>query len=369
MNTQSRPVVSDTDLMQTFVDAHDDAPRRNEGPPPKVVRMEERRERVDENPNVEASDEGDFDVDTLERLGLIPKDQPGPRGEREDGAEAQDIDLEPFARHLGVDASDLSFRDGEVMVRTKVDGEVATVPLSKLREGYQLKSHFTRQQEQFLQERQQWEYARQQAEYQFQQQAQMAAAVLDGEEQALNEQYTRDWTRIRQEDPAEYAAQIAEYNQKLQQVRKRRSDLFQGLQQRQQAQVQQVTAQHQQFLMHEAQQLAAAMRWETPQQFQEEGRKLRGYLVEKIGIDPGYVDQIVDHRAFLVVDKARRYDELMAKIATSRKQVAETHPMPSGSPASQPRGRGSQLAQAKKAHANSHSLESAANVFEKLGVV
>jgi len=247
---------------------------------------------------------------------------------------------------------------------------VATVPLSKLREGYQLKSHFTRQQEQFLEERRQWEASRQQAEATLYRQAQLADALLNQEEQQLNQAYTRDWSRLRQEDPAEYAAQIAEYNQKLQQLRGRRAQITAEVQARSQELNQQVHSQRQEAMRRESQQLVEKLSWDTPEKAQEGVNRMREYMSKRYGITQKELDPIIDHRAFLVIDKARKYDELMEKVETAKKRVPTVpHAMPSGSPAKQPKGRRAKVDQAKRAHAQSHSIESAASVFEQMGIV
>ncbi len=351
---------SDVAVMENFIQEHGAPPQEAQAPKPG-------REQTPPETNF-ADEDGDnlsFDADTLAKLGLVPDDhQPDDGDSGSAGSEAADIDLAPLARHLGVSEDELSFRDGEIQVRTKVDGETATVPLSKLREGYQLRQHFTRQQEQFLEERRQWEAAREQQAGEFQQRAQMADQVLNQQEQELKQAYTRDWTALRQEDPAEYAAQVAEYNQKLGEIRQRRQGLMQTMQQRQQEMMQQYQY-HQQV---EAQRLAEATGWVEPEKFQQNGQRLRNYLTQKVGFSDMDISSVGDHRALLVAEKARRFDELMEKVQTSRKQVKEAHPMPSGNAATPRTGKRKKLDQAKGRLARDGSLEAAASVFEELGI-
>jgi len=114
MENQTDTPVSDVDLMQTFVDLHKEAPQVEEKPS---------RDRTQQTAEASPEDEDDgLDFETLEKLGLASEDQPDSGSEREDDAQAQDLDLEPFAKALGVDAQELSIKDGEVMIRTKVDG-------------------------------------------------------------------------------------------------------------------------------------------------------------------------------------------------------------------------------------------------------
>ena len=354
---QSNPTTDDLGLMNTFVQDHGEAALD---------------EKVDAEPNIaepeapEESEGDDFDAATLQALGLAPEeDEPSPSGDDGDGTTQPEVDLERLAQTLGLSPEDLAYGEGGLRLKTKVDGEVGEVSLDELRKGYQLQSHFTRQQEQFLAERKQWEDYRQQKQAEIQQSAELANGILTQEEQQLNQQYSLDWNTLRQEDPAEYAAKVAEYNQKLASVKNRRQQLHQQLQQHQQEAQQRM----QQTYQQEAQQLATKMGWKDQESWQNNLGRLVTYMVEHEGIPPETVNTIVDHRAYLLAEKARLWDELQGKIATSRKKVKETHKVPSGA-APKPTGGKRQKAQAAMGKLQqTHSLEDAAAVFRQLGVV
>lgn len=369
------PEQSDLDLMRSFVEAHgkppevrDEEPRAPQAKTPPVQEPPEAPEAQDE-----PVDEGlDLDYDTLAALGLAPAEQPAGEGDSEgDGtpSTSSNIDLSLFAKTLGIEASDLLMQDGELMVKTKVDGETATVPFAELRKGYQLQKHFTRQQEQFLEERRKWEEARQQQEQQFTQQASLAQQILEQEERQLNEQYTRDWKALRQEDPAEYAAQVAEYNQRLQDIKSRKTKLEQAMQQRWQEYHQQQQQAAQQRLQQEYVQFVEKTGWRKPEEFQANTQRLRNYLVNQGGFTAEEVDAAGDHRALVIGEKARKYDELMEKIQTAKKKVAEAPAMPSGPAARQPTGKRSQTRQAQQQLRKTGSLDDAARVIKSLGIV
>ena len=367
---------SDVELMQSFVDQHG-APPQVGADAPRAPKTESRTPiqappETPEEPDEPVVEDNDLDYETLAQLGLVPEGQPAQGDDSEgDGTPSTDsnIDLSLYAKTLGIEASDLLMQDGELMVRTKVDGETATVPFSELRKGYQLQKHFTRQQEQFLEERRKWEEARQQQEQQFSQQASLAQQVLEQEERQLNEQYTRDWKALRQEDPAEYAAQVAEYNQRLQDIRGRKTKLEQAAQQRWQDQQKQYAQQMQQRVQQELQQFVEATGWRKQEEFQANTQRLRNYLIDKGGFKPEEVDTAADHRALVIGEKARKYDELMAKIQTAKKKVAEAPSMPSGRAARQPTGKRSQVKQAQQRLQKSGSLEDAASVINSLGIL
>jgi len=372
---------SDTDLMKSFVETHGLPPEIDENEPraPQAKAKPQTQEQPEtpeapQEPEFEAGE--DLDYETLAQLGLVPEEQPASGDGDGDGTQdSSNIDLSLFAKTLGIESSDLSMQNGELMVRTKVDGETATVPFAELRKGYQLQKHLTRQQQQFADQRRAWEEHRQQQEHQLQQQASMAQEILNHEEKQLNEQFTRDWKALRQEDPAEYAAQVAEYNQRLTDIRRRKQGVEQTLIERQQEQYQQHQHQQQQYMQYmqqaaqqELQQFVEKTGWKKPDDFKANTQRLRGYLINS-GFQEQEIDSTVDHRALLVAEKARKYDELMSKVQTAAKKVGESPTMPSGRAARQPTGKRSQVKQAQQRLAKTGSLDDAASVINSLGIL
>lgn len=311
-----------------------------------------------------------LDEATLQALGLAEEGTPSPVSDNEEGTEqSSQIDLPALAKTLGLSEDDLSVNADGVRLKTKVDGESGEVSLAELRKGYQLQSHFTRQQESFLAERQQWEQARQQQEQQIQQQSAFANEVLAAEEQQIQQQYTRNWDQLRQDDPAEYAAQVAEYNQKLSGVKQRRQDLNQNFHNRQQEQAQQAQQQDRQYLQQAARHVAETLKWDNEKAWSQGVGEVSNYLVAKEGYRQEEIAQIRDPRILIMADKARRFEELQAKIASARKKVKESHKMPAGSaPKPGKSGKRRNLEAARERLAKDHSVEAAANVFKHMGV-
>ena len=321
-------------------------------------------------PQGDAGDEPEYDRKTLEDLGLLPSsaEKPEADGEDEGGTRDSEIDLHSLATAIGAKPEDLVLKDGTVRVKTKVDGEDGEVPFEELRKGYQLQSHLTRQQQQFLKEKEHWDGARQQAEDQLKQQAVIAAGVLQQQEQALVQEYTIDWNELRQTDPAEYAARQAEFSSRLQGLRGQQQQMFQALQQRQvelQQETQKKTTEH---MKREAATLAKLQGWEDPKKWKENMGALNSYLKDQYGFDDATVSGISDHRAFLVIEKARKYDALMKKVDTLGKKVPEQGPsVPSGSgtvPAG--RGRKKQYQAAQDKLAKSGNMADAAALFNRM---
>ena len=256
-------------------------------------------------------------------------------GTDEEGASpAPTVDLSSLASTLGLDPTDFSLAaDGQIRLKTKIDGQEGEVSLAELRKGYQLQRHFTQQQEAFLRERNSWEQARQQAEQQQQAQQVLAQEILNSQEDALRKEYTRDWQTLRQDDPAEYAAQVAEYNQKLTNIRQRKEQLMTDMYRRQQEHEQQWQQQYQAHLVQEGQKLVEALGIE-PGKVTEEVRqaKLSGIMsyVQSQGISPQELAGVTNHKAYLIIEKARAYDDLQRRMANAKAKLAKPAPVPGG---------------------------------------
>jgi hypothetical protein len=168
---------------------------------------------------------------------------------------------------------------------------------------------------------------------------------------------------------------VAEYNQRLSDIRRRKQGVEQTILQRQQEQMQQYQQhmqqyqqQMQQVTQQELAQFVEKTGWRKPEEFQANTQRLRGYLINS-GFQEHEVDSAVDHRALLVAEKARKYDELMSKVQTAKKKVGESPTMPSGRAARQLTGKRSQTKQAQGRLQKSGSLEDAASVINSLGIL
>lgn len=357
----------DTELMSAFVSEHGQQA------------LEPNKETVERAPRAESpadlpepEDELELDSATLQALGLEAeeKESSDSDGEgEEEGAGGEEVDLQSLAKTLGLDPDDLSYGKDGVKLKTKVDGERGEVSLSELRKGYQLQSHFTKQQEQFLAEKQVWEQVRQREQAKVQEAATLAMQVLEQEERQLKAAYTRDWTALRQEDPAEYAAQVAEYNQKLSELRGRQQHLASQWQQHQQETQARQQQQDQERVALETQAFLQATGWKG-ENAQANSKRLGEYL-NKQGFSDAEIGAVRDHKAFLIAEKARLYDVLMSKVDLSRKKSAAPHVMPSGAAApkivggSKKRARDKAVARVR----SEGSVDSAAEAFSKLGII
>jgi hypothetical protein len=370
-----QPIQSDTDLMQAFVALHGDAPPEEGSKGPARASMKPESETPPETPvTPEAEEEGEegdegFDEATLQALGLGKKEEPS-SGETGDAGSPK-VDLKALTEALGLEPDAVTWTPDGVRFKAKVDGQILEVSPEELRKGYQLQSHFTRQQETFLQQQREWEQAAQAREQQVTQAATIASQVLDAEEAAFKQKYTRnDWDTLRTEDPAEYAAMVADYNKGLQDIRSRRQQLLTGVQARQQQQAQEYQQRMAQHMQEQGAKLVETLGWKGEKEVQEGGKRLNEYMLAQ-GFTPQDLQGVYDHRAFVLAEKARQFDELQAKIAKARAKIQEAPRMPAGGAAVAPGDKGETKLRrdAQKRLKESGSLEDAAAVFRRLKVV
>lgn len=283
----------------------------------------------DEEPEelaAEETDEAEFEAD----------DEP----EEEDAAE--DEDEEDDEAEDGDDEEDDSEEDDEEAEEptytVKVDGEEVEVTQSELLAGYSRDADYRRKTQALAEERKSVEAELEQLRQERAQYAQMLPA-LQQQLQSAGEKEP-DWDRLYNEDPVEWVRQRElwrERQEKLQAVQAEQQRLQQTQTQEQQKALQQQLKQEQEELAKKLPEIVDP----------EKGQQVRQRIAEygrQVGFRDEELNNVYDHRAIVVLDKARRYDELMAKKQNlrpkpSKKAPRTAAPGPSSSPSEQKRAR------------------------------
>ena len=311
------------------------------------------------------------DEQTLQALGLVDPPAPSPPGD--DGQAGDTLsspaDLAAVAKTLGLDENDLVQEDGQVFVKTKVDGAESRVSAAEMKTGYQLQSHFTRQNEEFLAKQKEWEAKTAEAANLFNQQADIAMSVLGEERARLEQEFTRDWSSLQRDDPAQYAAQMVNYQSRLQQIDQRQQQLAAAVHQRQQQAIGEQRERLVELAKDVDRKLSSELGWSTPDRLKAGKDQLHAYLGNQYGYSPEELGVLVDHRAYVLSEKARKYDELMQKASTLRKQASvPRNPQSRSARAPGPGGRGKRLARAKERLQETHSVDDLADVISALNI-
>jgi hypothetical protein len=134
-----------------------------------------------------------------------------------------------------------------------------------------------------------------------------------------------DWNALRQNDPAEYAARLADVQEKrqlLQRTLSARKQVEEHIAAYQQRQIEEQKAEEAKRL------LMKLPAWSDPKFAESEKQGLRAFLSAE-GYSPEEISGLVDHRAVIVARKAMLYDKLMAdrEKALKDKRLKDAPPM------------------------------------------
>ena len=259
-----------------------------ETPDPEAEPAEEESETPDEEHESEEGEEGESE-----------------EGAAEEGAETED-DEEPDTKP----AADLH--------KVKVDGKEIEVTLDDLKKSYSFEKHLT-QKSQKVAEKEKYldgEYHATQAERaRYNEMLGQLEAALDSLAPDVP-----DWDKLLKENPIEYTVKRAE----LEQHRERLANVQAERQQvskLQQEHAARVTAQ--QIVEESAKLTAAIPEWADEKVAQEGAQKLVEYAAEKYGYTTEDLAEVTDHRLFVILDKARRWDAREKAKPLIQKRAAE----------------------------------------------
>lgn len=243
-----------------------------------------------------------------------------PKGDDSGEENEPQLTTTEIAKYLGLDETIVDVDDeGNLLVKTKVDGQEGAAKLQDLLRSYQLKGHLDNRHREIVEQeqalREQLAAVEQQAQARVQQLEDLSKLAY----QELQREYQSiDWQTLRSTDPAEFAAKVTEFQQ-------REARIGQAMQhaqsERQQAEVQN-QERFKEYLREESQKLQQAIpEWSKPEVAQKERAELRAYAINH-GFQQQEIDQLSDHRSVVVLRKAMMYDQLQkSKPEISKKVV------------------------------------------------
>ena len=231
--------------------------------------------------------------------------------DEQDAVEEIELDASQLADYLGIDADAIDTdEDGNLYLKTKIDGKPGKATLSELLKSYQLEGHVNQKSMQLAEERKAFEAEAQAAKQALQQTLQQAQSLLQVQEQNLLGEYNSiDWNALKHHDPGLYAAT-------RQEMAERYNEIQSAKQYTNQHGMQLTREQRAQLLNRESQALEAALpEWSDKDVQQKEKAEVASYLTNH-GFRPEEIAQVADHRAVVVARKAMLYDKLIAEQST-----------------------------------------------------
>jgi hypothetical protein len=213
--------------------------------------------------------------------------------------------------------------EGEQTYSVKVDGQVLEVPLTELLQGYSRTTDYHRKTEQVATARKAVEAELNEVK---QERAQYAELLKMFESQIKGGmQQEPDWQRLRNEDPIEYAASWAEWQQRERQIAAAQSERKRVEELDRAEQSQRMTS----VIADQAKALIEAVpEWKDEKRAQTEKQAVAAYA-QKLGFTADELAQTYDHRAVVALRKAWMYDQLVARKA-ELKPAPQSQPMRPG---------------------------------------
>lgn len=266
-----------------------------------------------ENTPAQGFENDHHDDDLLRLLAEEGEDEQGETAPAESDLEDDDSEFDMDSGAEDEDAQDDEPAGGEDdflkrSFKIKAGEEELEVSGEELTKGYQRQADYTRKTQALAEERKALEAEKAQISQLQQRYLETLQKQGDG---ALAKFKDVDWARLRQEDPDEYVLKRAEYQEAQEQAHKAQAEQRQIMEEQQK----QIQAQWQEYVQQQNQELSGPNGipgWADPEKGAEVRSALRGYALN-LGFTEDEVNQLADAKALKVLDKARRYDELLAK--------------------------------------------------------
>lgn len=249
--------------------------------------------------------EADAPEDDEDQTDLPPDPEPDEQSRQEDDS---DLDADPPA--------DADKGPPTPSYTVQVDGKDITVPLSELLAGYQRQAAFTQRSQTLANERREFETHRDAVVKERGQYARLLVAL----EQQLRGEDEPDWAALEANDPVQFAVESARWTQRRERLAAIQSekDRLSGEAEKQ---VRERVSAH-------VTEQARLLLEKVPEYRDEKVRlkdrtAIKDFAVSSYGFSADEIDQLVDHRAVLVLRDARAYRDLMAKRGVVEKRVVD----------------------------------------------
>lgn len=278
----------------------------------------------------------------------------------DDGGQADAIASPPAdAQAQGQEPTDENAEgasDDDGMITVKIDGKVMQVSVKEAAAGYQRQADYSRKMNALRQEAQAFQAEKQQVVAERTQYAQLLGALRQQIE-AITPQEP-DWARLHREDPINYPLirdQWRETKEKLAAIQAEQLRLAGQAQVEQAQQIQQVVEHGQRFVREKFPE------WKDDRAWNDARQKLRVYGQQQ-GYSDSELSQAYDPRAIMILEKARRYDALMANKPKPQQPAGGPRPLRAGTSASSPKAT-TEITRMKQRLSKTGRVEDAAALF------
>lgn len=238
----------------------------------------------------------------------------------------------------------------------KVDGEEISVTLDELRKGYSRTEYFHRKLSEIDLRKKEAEAEinaiKEERSHLAQLLPQLQAELEKGEKEP-------DWESLFKDDPIEFVRQEALWRQKKekhQRILQEQARLVQ-LNQQEQQKLMQAQVQREAELLHKA-----IPEWKDPVIMQKEKADILEYALG-LGYSQDEMNQVIDHRAVVLLRKARAYDEAKSKMSNLKPTAP---PVKGAKPGNIPPPKNTEFEKAKQSFRTAPTVRNAAQAIERL---
>jgi hypothetical protein len=200
----------------------------------------------------------------------------------------------------------------------KIDGKDTEVTEDELLSGYSRQADYTRKSQVLAEQRKKMDEelaATQQERQQYQSQLEQFNLQADSK---LEEFKSVDWTKLKEEDPMEYALKRDQYRE-LQENKRLVAEEQQNLAQKQQAEMQ--TKWNEELARQQEVMAQRLPEWNDPEKGPKLKQSIKSFALKK-GFTEQEVDSLIDARSVDVLHKAMMYETLLeAKISQKKAKV------------------------------------------------
>jgi hypothetical protein len=241
-------------------------------------------------------------------------------GDRQQEPEPQStVTTADVAKYLGVDESMLDVdEDGTIKVRTKIDGKDGAAKFADLLKDYQIRGHAENKAREVAEREKAIQARAQEVEQQHAQRLQQVEHLTKiAAGQLMREYQSIDWNALRTQDPGQYAALRADFQERNTQLQA----AFQSVGYQNQQQQAQAEAQKRQVLAEQESKLPELIpEWKDAEVASKERAKLVTWAL-KSGFEAAEVGNLMHAHHVAVMRKAMLYDELQKSKPAIEAQV------------------------------------------------
>jgi len=262
----------------------------------------------EESEETTETDQADTDEETEES-----EDQDEEAAEEDETGEEIELEIGYFAQAFGAEENQFTVsEDGELLIKTKVDGVEKPLPLGDLVKSYQTDAHVTqksqRLSQQLQEDRTEFETLRETETKRLHEAVTETAALTQQMEQQLIGDFNSPQLQaLKTTDPGAYSAKVLELQQRAQYIQQAKQKVGQAISEQQTKTNQEQTEKRQQKIQEETQTLLTKVpEWNDPAVASKEIGDLQDFLINSFGFTEDEVTNLGDHRLVLLARAASK---------------------------------------------------------------